>query len=216
MCLGAMSRGVRGARWTQIDAIARANVPCRPVERRLPCQMIFRKAWNRALTAVRGRLGFFLQITARANVPWRPVERRLPCQMNCRKGGCRACTAVRGKSAEFLKIIARADVPWSAVWRGSRCSMDTNRCHRAGGCPLEARRMAIAVPGEFHESEERVQREERVQSVQREQSVQSEDHVYPHLLPQSTRVQERRADYDLKANSKPIWLFRHPDRARNI
>ena len=67
--------------------------------------------------------------------------------------------------------------------------------------------MAIAVPGEFHESEERVQREERVQSVQREQSVQSEDHVEhvdPPLLLQSTRVQECRADYDLKANSKPI------------
>ena len=73
--------------------------------------------------------------------------------------------------------------------------------------------MAIAVPGEL---------QERVQSVQREQSVQSEDHedhverVAPHLLLQSTRVQECRADYDLKANSKPIWLFRHPDRARNI
>ena len=70
MCPGALSGGVRGARWTQIDAIARSDVPCRPLERRLPCQMIFRKAWNRALTAVRGRLGFFLHITARANVPW--------------------------------------------------------------------------------------------------------------------------------------------------
>ena len=39
--------------------------------------------------------------------------------------------------------------------------------HRASGCALEARRMAIAVPGEL---------QERVQSVQREQSVQSEDH----------------------------------------
>ena len=177
MCPGVLSRGVRGARWTQINAIARADVP------------------------------------------WRPVERRLPCQMNCRKGECRACTAVCGRSVIFLQTIARADVPWSAVWRGSRRSMDTNRCHRASGCPLEARRMEIAVPGEFHESEERVQREERVQSVQREQSVQSEDHVervQPPLLPQSTRVQECRADYDLKANSKPIWLFRHPDRARNI
>ena len=84
---------------------------------------------------------------------------------------------------------------WSAVWRGSRCPMDTNRCHRASGCALEACRMAIAVPGEFHESEERVQREERVQS---------EGRVDPHLLLQSTRVQECRADYDLKANSKPI------------
>ena len=109
MCPGVLSGGVRGARWTQIDAIARADVPCRPLERRLPCQMIFRKAWNRALTAVRGRLGFFLQINARANVPW------------------------------------------SAVWRGSRCSMDTNRCHRASECALQAPRMAIAVPDELQE-----------------------------------------------------------------
>ena len=27
MCPGVLSGGVRGARWTQIDAIARANVP---------------------------------------------------------------------------------------------------------------------------------------------------------------------------------------------
>ena len=27
MCLGSMSEGVRDARWTQIDAIARADVP---------------------------------------------------------------------------------------------------------------------------------------------------------------------------------------------
>ena len=73
MCLGAMSRGVRGARWTQIDATARADVPCRHVERRLPCQMICGKARNRAQTAVRGRLGFFLQIIARADVPWSDV-----------------------------------------------------------------------------------------------------------------------------------------------
>ena len=104
-----MPGGVRGARWTQIDAIARADVPCRPLERRLPCQMICRKAWNRALTAVRGRLGFFLQITARANVPW------------------------------------------SDAWRGSRRSMDTNQCHRASRCVLQASRMVIAVPDDFQE-----------------------------------------------------------------
>ena len=109
MCPRAMSGGVRGARWTQIDAIARADVPWRHVEWRLPCQMNCRKAWNRALTAVRGRLGFFLQ------------------------------------------VIARADMPWSAVWRGSRRSMDTNRCHRASECALQAPRMAIAVPDELQE-----------------------------------------------------------------
>ena len=43
MCPGALSRGVRGARWTQIDAIARADMPWRPVEWRLPCQMNRRK-----------------------------------------------------------------------------------------------------------------------------------------------------------------------------
>ena len=75
MCLGTLPGGVRGARWTQIDAIARANVPCRPLEWRLPCQMICEKAWNRALTAVRGRLGVFLRIIARANVPWSAVWR---------------------------------------------------------------------------------------------------------------------------------------------
>ena len=67
-------------------------------------------------------------------------------------GTNRALTAVRGRSGFFLQTIARADVPWSAVWRGSRRSMDTNRCHRASGCALEARRMAIAVPGELQES----------------------------------------------------------------
>ena len=81
MCLGAMPGGVRGARWTQIDAIARANVPCRPLEWRLPCQMICGKRGRRACTAVYAKLGFFLQITARANVPrsdaWRGSRRSM-------------------------------------------------------------------------------------------------------------------------------------------
>ena len=82
--------------------------------------------------------------------------------------------------------------------------------------------MAIALSDELQERYEHVQhvqreeREERVQSVQSVQSEDHVDHVHPPLLLQSTRVQECRADYDLKANSKPIWLFRHPDRARNI
>ena len=75
MCPGVLSGGVRCARWTQIDAIERADVPCRPVEWRLRCQMNCRKAWNRALTAVRGRLGFFLQVIARADMPWSAVWR---------------------------------------------------------------------------------------------------------------------------------------------
>ena len=112
MCPGAMPGGVRGARWTQIGAIARADMAWRLLEWRLPCQVICRKAWNRALTAVRGRLGFFLQITA------------------------------------------RADVTRSYARRGSPCSMDTNRCHRASQCALEARRMAISLPDELQESVE--------------------------------------------------------------
>ena len=35
--------------------IARADMPWRPVERRLPCQMNCRKVWDQALRAVRGR-----------------------------------------------------------------------------------------------------------------------------------------------------------------
>ena len=50
MCPGALSGGVRGARWTQIGTIARANMPCSPVKWRLPCQMNCRKARDRALT----------------------------------------------------------------------------------------------------------------------------------------------------------------------
>ena len=112
MCPRAMSGGVRGARWTQIDAIARVNVPRRPLEWRLPCQMICGKRERMACTAVYARLGFFLQITARANVPW------------------------------------------SDAWRGSRRSMDTNRCHRASQCALQATRKAIALPDELQESVE--------------------------------------------------------------
>ena len=126
-------------------------MPCRTVEWRLPCQMNCRKGGQRPCTALCGSSAAFPQITARAYVPCRPVEWRLPCKMNCSKGECRACTAVCGRSVIFLQTIARADVPWSAVWRGSRCSMDTNRCHRAGGCALEAPRMAIAVPDELQE-----------------------------------------------------------------
>ena len=50
ICPGVLSGGVGVARWTQIDAIARANVPWRPVEWRLPCQMNCRKADGLALT----------------------------------------------------------------------------------------------------------------------------------------------------------------------
>ena len=44
MCRGALPGGVCYARWTQIGATARSDVPWRPLERRLPCQMICGKA----------------------------------------------------------------------------------------------------------------------------------------------------------------------------
>ena len=43
MCPRGLSGGVRGARWTQIGTIARANMPCSPVKWRLPCQVKCRK-----------------------------------------------------------------------------------------------------------------------------------------------------------------------------
>ena len=43
ICPGVLSGGVGGARGTQIDAIAQADVPWSPVEWRLPCQMNCRK-----------------------------------------------------------------------------------------------------------------------------------------------------------------------------
>ena len=52
MCPGVLSRGVRGARWTQIGAIARANMPWRPLEWRLPCQMNCRNLRVWALTGL--------------------------------------------------------------------------------------------------------------------------------------------------------------------
>ena len=75
MCPGAMSGGVRGARWTQIDAIARADVPLRHLEWRLPCQMNCRKGGQRPCTAVCGSSASFRQIIARADVPWSAVWR---------------------------------------------------------------------------------------------------------------------------------------------
>ena len=76
--------------------------------------------------------------------------------------------------------------------------------HRASGCALEARRMAIALSDELQEHEEREQSVQSEERVQHEERVQSVERVHPPLLLQSTRVQECRADYDLKANSKPI------------
>ena len=84
ICPGAMSGGVRVARWTQIGAIARADVPCRPLEWRLPCQVNCKNVWDRALTAVRGRSESFLQTIARADVPWSDAWRgsRRPMDTN--------------------------------------------------------------------------------------------------------------------------------------
>ena len=56
------------------------------------------------------------------------------------------------RSAFFLQNIALVNLPWSAVWSGSRRSMDSNRCHRAGGCALEGPGRPIRVPDELQES----------------------------------------------------------------
>ena len=52
ICPGVLSGGVRGARWTQIDVIARADVSWRPVEWRLLCQMNCRNVRDWALTGL--------------------------------------------------------------------------------------------------------------------------------------------------------------------
>ena len=89
-------------------------------------------------------------------------RRQVPRQRDAGNGGRGRSerserSPLRGKllplrSSANKKIIARTDVPWSDVWRGSRRSMDTNRCHRASGCALEARRIAIAVLGDLQGS----------------------------------------------------------------
>ena len=71
MCLGAMSGGVRGARWTQIDAIARVNVPWSALEGRFGCQMNCRNVRDWAQSDYR--------------IPSDPGSDVGPCQMNCRK-----------------------------------------------------------------------------------------------------------------------------------
>ena len=124
------------------------RVPGELQESEVPCT-------NRALRAVRGSSMSFGELPAKHRASGYALEARrtaiaLPDELQ--ESVEQALRAVRGRSAEFLKIIARADVPWSAVWRGSRRSMDSNRCHRAGGCALEARGMAIAVPDELQES----------------------------------------------------------------
>ena len=75
-------------------------------------------------------------------------------ESRCRAFGGYVCQVGILYTASFLQTIARANVPWSDAWRGSRCSMDTNRCHRASECALQAPRMAIAVPDDLRESVE--------------------------------------------------------------
>ena len=82
MCLGVLSGGVRGARWTQIGAIARANMPWRHLEWRLPRQMNCRKGGQRPCTAVCGSSETFRQTIARADVPWSDVWRGSRCSMD--------------------------------------------------------------------------------------------------------------------------------------
>ena len=52
ICPGVLSGGVRDAQWTQIVAIARADVLWRALEGRFGCQVNCRKARARALTGL--------------------------------------------------------------------------------------------------------------------------------------------------------------------
>ncbi len=97
MCPGAMSGGVRGARWTQIGAIARADVPWSDVwrgSRRSMYTNRCHRAGEDALEAPRMAIAM-------------PDE----LQESVGQGTNRALRAVCGRSGFFLLIIARADVP---------------------------------------------------------------------------------------------------------
>ena len=130
-----MSGGVRGARWTQIDANARANVPWSDAWRGSRCSMDTNRCHRASGCAMEAR-GMAIAV---------PDELKESVGPGSEGRAWQVCV----RSAIFRQIIARADMPWSAVWRGSRRSMDTNRCHRASQCVLQARRMAIAVPDEL-------------------------------------------------------------------
>ena len=121
MCPGALSGGVRGARWTQIDAIARANVPWKPVEWRLPCQVNCRKVWDPALRAVRGRSAIFLQNIALVNMPWSAVWRGSRRSMDTNQ-----CHRASGYALEVPRMaIAVTDELQESV------APDSNRALRA-------------------------------------------------------------------------------------
>ena len=137
MCLGAMSGGVCGARWTQIGAIARVDVPWRPLEWRLPCQVICRNRGQRPCTAVRGSSETFLQNIARADMPWSDVWRgsRFPMDTNrChRASGCalespRMAIGVQGELQESMGPGSEG-----RAWQVSRIPEN----HRASGYALE-------------------------------------------------------------------------------
>ena len=151
MCPGAMPGGVCCARWTQIDGIARADVPCRPLERRLPCQIICGKAWNRALTAVRGRLGFFLQVIARADMPWSAVWRGSRRSMDTNR---RHRASEDALEAPRMAIAVPGELQERVGPGADGCAWQVGVLpakHRASRCVLEARGMAIAVSDESQE-----------------------------------------------------------------
>ena len=149
MCLGAMSGGVRGARWTQIGAIARADMAWRHLEWRLTCQMNCRKGGQRPCTAVCGSSASFRQSIARADVPWSDVWRGSRCSMDtdrCHRASGYALEAPRMAIAvpdDILESVGPgAD---GCVWQFGELPAN----HRASRCTLQARRMAIAVPDEI-------------------------------------------------------------------
>ena len=124
-----------------LQNIARADVPWSDVWRGSRCSMDTNRCHRASGYALEPR-GMAIAVPDELQESVGPGTNR----------AVRVVRAVCGRSGFFLQNIARVNVPWSAVWRGSRCSMDTNRCHRASECALEARGMAIAVSDELQES----------------------------------------------------------------
>ena len=153
MCPGVLSGGVLGARWTQIDASARADMPCRPLEWRLPCQMNCRKVWDRALTAVCGSSESFRQIIARADVPWSDVWRGSRCSTDtnrCHRASEYALEAPRMAIAVPDELQERG----TEALYGHVCQVCVLLAkHRARRYGLEASREAVASSDELQERE---------------------------------------------------------------
>ena len=93
ICPGALSRGVRGARWTQIDAIARVDVPCSDVWR----------GWRRSMDTNQCHHAGGCSLEG----PGRPI--RVPDELQESEGPCtnRALRALCGSSMSFGDLPAK-------------------------------------------------------------------------------------------------------------